>query len=364
MTTIRNAGYKDFGPDTSKVPSSLGGPKYSFGSRFDGIPFDHPALSARRRLVERDNCQPTFYNPPSTLGTAPGVKINPPHSSRIAATGKASLSSSKETPRDPSIKMNIPGPIMMRQQERSQNAVDIAPGPGAYDAVEAYNYAHPSLVKSIGGVATDYKQGNEKGAPGPGAYNPRLLGRIPGPVLKAQTARRYQPIEKKPVVRDTGDNFREIQMKTARPTFGKGQRGDLAPKTITPGPDAYQRIEGDWKGKPIDPDKETCKFGMKTSKFFQANKYPGPGTYDINHTPYGEPAFSMGTSARTGPVAPMYTDSYYYPKNLFPGPAVSFTMEPRQYEYKKSKYPGPGMYDIPDTVGIIPEYLLNGGVSD
>jgi hypothetical protein len=55
----------------------------------------------------------------------------------------------------------------------------------------------------------------------------------------------------------------------------------------------------------------------------------------------------------------MYTDKYYLPKNLFTGLSIGFTNEVRETEGKKSKYPGPGTYDIPDTVGIIPEYLLH-----
>eukprot|EP00826_Nyctotherus_ovalis_P056248 TRINITY_DN7555_c0_g1_i1.p1 TRINITY_DN7555_c0_g1~~TRINITY_DN7555_c0_g1_i1.p1 ORF type:complete len:286 (+),score=67.08 TRINITY_DN7555_c0_g1_i1:874-1731(+) len=285
----------------------------------------------------------------------------------MAATGKAALASDRSTarPKEPVVVMKekIQGPVMVRPQERAQNVADISPGPGAYDAIEAYNYAHPGLAKSIGGVVIDYKQGAVRGSPGPGAYNPKRLGTIPGPKIMAKTERQFQPVEKKFNIKDTGDENLQVPKKAMRPTFGKGQRGDLAPKSITPGPDAYQRIEAEWRGKDTDPDKEACTFGMKTSKFYQPNKYPGPGAYHLGWAPYDGPAFSMGGAPRVGPAAPMYTDRYYYPKDLYPGSAISFTMEPRPYEYKKSKYPGPGMYDIPDTVGIIPEYLLNGNAS-
>jgi len=364
VTTVRNTGYKDLGPDTSKVPSSLSGPKYSFGTRFDGIPFDHPALSARRKLVERDQCQPQSYCPESTIGKAPGIKINPPHSTRAIPPEKITRGTDRSQDSPIMMKDKIPGPVMVRPQEKIQNPIDIAPGPGAYNVIEAYKYAHPGLIKSIGGVASDSKQGNVRGVPGPGAYDPKLMQRIPGPKIMAQSARRIQSIEKKSLLKDTGDSITKVPMKTERATFGKSERGDLCPKTITPGPDAYQQIDTDWRGKKVDPDKEICKFGMKTSKFYQTNNYPSPGHYKINYVPYGGPGFSMGTGARTGPVAPKYTDQYYYPKDLYPGPAVSFTIEPRSYECKKSKYPGPGMYDIADTVGIIPDYLLNGRVSE
>jgi hypothetical protein len=66
------------------------------------------------------------------------------------------------------------------------------------------------------------------------------------------------------------------QIKPLRGTFGRAQRSELTTKVNTPGPDAYQRIEIRSKK---NSNAELCTFGMKTTKFFQANKNPAPNAY-------------------------------------------------------------------------------------
>ncbi len=65
---------KEPGPGAFDIPSGPVGPSFSFGNRFDGIPFDHPALRLRTQLVRREVSQPDFVALPSTIGTSTGVK--------------------------------------------------------------------------------------------------------------------------------------------------------------------------------------------------------------------------------------------------------------------------------------------------
>jgi len=57
-----------------EVPLKPSGPQYSFGNRFDGIPFDHPAFVMRATLMKRNNRQPEFRDLPTTIGNSTGVK--------------------------------------------------------------------------------------------------------------------------------------------------------------------------------------------------------------------------------------------------------------------------------------------------
>ena len=104
--------------------SNLGGPKFSFGNRFDGIPFDHPALSARRQLKKKEYKQPEFRNFPSTVGTAPGTKFNPPRS--ITAIGSARELGFKDPlgpgSHDPIMHEKVPTYIMAKPQERPKTS--------------------------------------------------------------------------------------------------------------------------------------------------------------------------------------------------------------------------------------------------
>jgi len=70
----RNAGALEPGPGAVDIPSTLAGTKFSFGNRFDGIPFDHPAFQRRRKLLEKEEKHPQLIALPSLIGKGPGVK--------------------------------------------------------------------------------------------------------------------------------------------------------------------------------------------------------------------------------------------------------------------------------------------------
>eukprot|EP00826_Nyctotherus_ovalis_P052366 TRINITY_DN6625_c0_g1_i1.p1 TRINITY_DN6625_c0_g1~~TRINITY_DN6625_c0_g1_i1.p1 ORF type:complete len:291 (+),score=43.50 TRINITY_DN6625_c0_g1_i1:356-1228(+) len=284
------------------------------------------------------------------IGTAPGVKIDPP----CTAIPPAKLSVGPGA-YNPTLKENVPTHIMgkagVKQQGRYYTMAS-TPGPGSYQPDASFNYLHSGLSKSMGGVLVEPGQQLAKETPGPGAYNPQSQPNTTGPKIKARTVSQVKALEKKVAAKE---RQYATSPKPLRPTFGRAQRGELAPKLVTPGPDAYQRVEV----KSVSADKESCKFGMKTGKFFQANKNPGPDTYYPFELQDEGLAYSIGRGSRANQKARLYTDQYYLPKNLFPGPSIGFTRETRQSEGKKSRYPGAGTYNIPDTVGIIPEYLLH-----
>ena len=347
---------KELNVNSSKSPSDLGGFKYTFGARSYDIPFDSKRLNNFRRLAKRKEPQPELYCPPDTIGKSPGVKLDPPrtHTSvnKTFSLGPGSY--------DLIGTNKVPTYIMKKPKEQLRSS-STAPGPGSYFQ-DGYmdnlmNYLHPPLTKSMGRNFLPLKRATSKDAPGPGSYDPKPLTRITGPKIKPQTATRLRPIEKERQI-----NIKEGKKekpKVNKRTFGTSVRSDVAPKIITPGPDAYQRIDTDWEQsrKSTGVDKERCTFGVKTMKFFQTNKNPAPNAYAYEHTTSGF-AYSIGKAQRKGCQVPIYNENYYNIKNLYPGPIVTIGNEKREYITTKPKYPGPGTYNIPGTVGVIPSYLV------
>ena len=344
--------------DTSKLRSNLGGPKYSFGARFDGIPLDHPALSARRKLVDKDDHQPEYRLLPSSIGESTSVKFNPPRLSTAGEFNKVIVGPGRY---DPKAVEKIQTHLMIRPQQRPQT-ISQTPGPGEYKPEDVLRYLHPGFSKSIGGVIPVSQQSTARDNPGPGSYNPAFARRTIGPKMMARTMSQIKVEDKKPLMSGKYNSMSQIKPKIERPTFSKASRGEPPAKLITPGPDAYQDIEADWITNRSNTafDKESCKFGMKTGKFYQTNKNPGPGSYEYYYPFYNGLYYSFGKGPRGDQGNICYTDKYYDLNDIYKKPGISFPCDLKESEFKKSKYPGPGTYNIPDTVGIIPEYLLNG----
>eukprot|EP01022_Parablepharisma_sp_SALTPOND_P004840 TRINITY_DN121097_c0_g1_i1.p1 TRINITY_DN121097_c0_g1~~TRINITY_DN121097_c0_g1_i1.p1 ORF type:complete len:544 (+),score=34.02 TRINITY_DN121097_c0_g1_i1:1336-2967(+) len=354
--SAKSTAFKEPGPGAFDIPTNIGGPKFSFGNRFDGISFDHPALKMRRHLIQREEKQPEFLALPSTIGKGAGVKLDPPRTKqptdKSLAVGPGSYN---------------PKPVTLAQsysmlgRPAARAATAMVPGPGEYAPEKALSYIYPVMTKNIREDILETKQGAASEVPGPGAYDPRPLDKIKGPRMMPKTASPIKPVERerKINVRDSPSEESSTLKRIDKNTFGKAQRGELAIKTITPGPDAYQRIETDWRKKQDESTmgKESCTFGMKTMKFFQPNTNPGPGNYAADMIPNG-PYYSVGKGPRSGQEFPIYTDNYYDAPNILPGPTITFGGERKQTETKKSKYPGPGTYNIPSTIGEIPTYLL------
>lgn len=352
---------KELDVDHSKLPSYLGGIKYTFSSRPDAIPFDNKRLREFRRLAKKDEPQPELYCFHSSIGKSPGVKLDPlrTHVSVNKSFGPGPGS------HNPIETFNVPTYIMKQTKEQLRS-VSTAPGPGSYFQDNYMDnlmtFLHPPLAKSMGRNCPFVKKTASKDFPGPGTYYPDSIRRITGPKIMSRTTTQLKPVEKKQQM-----NLREIKPKERNSaktkvnngTFGKSLRSELAAKTVTPGPDAYQRMDNDWQQshKSVEMNRETCTFGVKTMKFFQKNKNPAPNTY-VYETASNGFSYSIGKANRKGYQAPIYNENYYDTKNLYPGPSVTIGNEKREYTTTKSKYPGPGTYNVPGTVGVIPAYLL------
>ena len=139
----------------------------------------------------------------------------------------------------------------------------------------------------------------------------------------------------------------------------------MVSKTKLPGPGNYV-ITGDF-----EKGKENPKFhmGIKTSGFMGKNlDMPGPGEYvtDVIPIHHSNVAHFIGTSVRSDlGVGKAY---------MYPGPGeyeaqIDSTMDPRiriagtfgtqkkDTVVKKTFAPGPGSYDLPASVGLMPQYL-------
>ena len=124
---------------------------------------------------------------------------------------------------------------------------------------------------------------------------------------------------------------------------------------MTPAPTAYQNNPVETRKKKEEV-KERCTFGMKTLRFFNPNKNPGPGTHNPEFVATSGLFFSVGKGSRSNQVLPIYTDRFYDVQNIFPGGKIGFGSEKKQKEMKKSRFPGPGTYNISGLLGDLPAY--------
>eukprot|EP00831_Metopus_contortus_P043733 TRINITY_DN3509_c0_g1_i4.p1 TRINITY_DN3509_c0_g1~~TRINITY_DN3509_c0_g1_i4.p1 ORF type:complete len:271 (-),score=23.67 TRINITY_DN3509_c0_g1_i4:13-825(-) len=238
----------------------------------------------------------------------------------------------------------------------------VVPGPGEYEVDTAMSYFSSGMAKTMSGRWTEKKLQPGGVGPGPTTYNISTSTKyIPGPrIVKHSTKPRAPKQRERSVnfVRSISD-VRNAETST-HGTFGKGPRSEVAPKTITPAPNAYQ--SGYKESLPsTDPDqfaKESCTFGMKTIKCFQSNNNPGPGAHYYDPPLSTGPQYSFGTGHRSHMENKTFTDQYYKPSTMFSGPHATFGQDPRSSDFGKSKYPGPGSYNLPNYVGEIPKYLL------
>ncbi len=108
---------------------------------------------------------------------------------------------------------------------------------------------------------------------------------------------------------------------------------------------------------------DRCTFGMKTMKFYELNKNPGPGAHNYELPVNTGPRCAIGRARRTTHNKTFYTDQYYDAPCILAATKItyasvlmlihSFGNEQRSSELKKSKYPGPGSYNIASTVGYL-----------
>jgi hypothetical protein len=156
-TLIKNKPIKEL-EIAIKIPEEFTGSKYSFGSRSE----DYPILKKRRQLITKEEGQPQFYTFPSSIGSAPGVKIDP---SRSAITFVAHKPFIGPGSYDLIVKEKVSSHIMVKlsgkRHERSKTMTN-TPGPGSCQNDISFNYLHPGFSKSMGGVLAEIGRNSKK----------------------------------------------------------------------------------------------------------------------------------------------------------------------------------------------------------
>lgn len=109
--------------------------------------------------------------------------------------------------------------------------------------------------------------------------------------------------------------------------------------------------------------------GSKTGNFLGKNMdMPGPGEYETDVIPihHSNVAYFIGTGVRSDlgvGKAYMYPGPGEYNQDVDPKMepvlriAGTFGLEKKNTAVKKNFAPGPGSYDLPSTVGLMPQYL-------
>ena len=305
----------------------------------------------RRRLVpESRNC-PQYRILPNVMGTSPSPKISPPRSkSRIS--GNSQVGPGSYYPR---LLDKVQTYKIVKSDKPIRDPTE-SPGPFDYTPEKSFNYLYSGLSKSISGILRIQKQHKSKNYPGPGSYNAKSMDRIKGPKLmpKVEINKKIPEIKKKIKL----DTTTPSRVRGKLETFGKAQRDGLVSKSITPGPDSYHIDTSCYWKRGLLNGSNCCTFGVKSSDLFKVANIPGPGAYGKD-TCNEEIGYTIGKALRQPPETAMYTDMYYDQPNIYPSPRISFGVEKKTDKLKLSKYPGPGSYNIPDTVGKIPKYLIN-----
>ncbi len=159
------------GPGDFVLPQPKSGAAFSFGDRFDGIQIDHPAIKARRQLVRREEHQPQFIDPPSLMGSSPGVKISPlPRRGKRNVLLDRSVGPGSYEPKEFEYSEKY---TIARREAKKRRETEESPGPGDYNPETAISYLFSAVGLTISSVKHEpEKKDPAKDTPGPGAYDP------------------------------------------------------------------------------------------------------------------------------------------------------------------------------------------------
>ena len=148
-------------------------------------------------------------------------------------------------------------------------------------------------------------------------------------------------------------------------SIGNSLRAEIIPRTKVPGAGTYA-IKGEF-----EKSQERPKFhmGVKTEGFMGRNlDFPGAGEYETDVIPvhHSNVAHFIGTSVRSDlgvGKAYMYPGPGEYEADV--DPTMDFTLRKcgtfgttaKDTKIKKTFAPGPASYEIPSSVGTMPQYL-------
>mmetsp|Transcript_192 Transcript_192/g.173 ORF Transcript_192/g.173 Transcript_192/m.173 type:complete len:444 (-) Transcript_192:33-1364(-) len=194
----------------------------------------------------------------------------------------------------------------------------------------------------------------DSGAPGPGAYQPRLSDTAPSFSVGTGARSSFTNVKKSPGPGEYDPQNPALIEKFSK--VGTGKRPPLSVPTHTPGPGAYQ-VESTIGGP---------KFGMsgRRTDLKTTEQVPGPGAYDptINYVVKDSTHIGIGTgqrsnSSRNRPNNVPGPGNYNFYNKKVQGPYWSFGKDPRNKETFDDD-PGPGQYEIPSTIADVPKYLM------
>lgn len=193
----------------------------------------------------------------------------------------------------------------------------------------------------------------DSGAPGPGAYQPRLSETTPSFSVGTGSRSSFINVKKSP---GPGEYEPKVPAHVSRTSnFGTGARPPLTVPKFTPGPGAYG----------LDSTLSGPKYGMSGRRIDlkTSDQVPGPGQYEptISYAISDSKSHVIGTGQRSNLGRTR--------ANNFPGPGSyyndkkaktqtwSFGKDPKHKEIFEDE-PGPGQYEIPPSVPDVPKYLL------
>lgn len=242
-------------------------------------------------------------------------------------------------------------------------------GPGEYKnmvGMAESNY----LAKSILGGALHPVSKKDDDVPGPAAYTLNPIHTIPGFVIKPADSKSLKEVDKSkdPVGPQRYNPVNPNHKKSDhnhKGTIGNAERGEMVAAVNVPGPGKYI-IQSDF-----DKAVEHPRFhmGVRVTGITGKNMdQPGPGEYETDVIPahHSNITHFIGTSVRS--------DLGIGKAYMFPGPGeyeaqIDSAMDPRiriagtfgtdkkDTVIKKTFAPGPGSYDLPNSVGLMPQYL-------
>ena len=144
--------------------------------------------------------------------------------------------------------------------------------------------------------------------------------------------------------------------------IGSGTRDDPKPSSFfAPPPTSYELMGQFEKAKANPKFHMGIKVGGRGNKNFDM---PGPGEYETDVAPLNNinVAHVVGTSLRgdlgVGKAHLFPGPGEYETRGRIDGAAVGFGTEMKKNKLKKTFEPGPGSYDLADTIGHLPKYVL------
>ncbi|CAD8076946.1 unnamed protein product [Paramecium sonneborni] len=335
FTTAKEASPRDteIGPGSYNLSDQKKAPAFTFQSRFDSIG--------------------------NEIMKTPGpgnYEIEHPHTNRPKNKG---FSTSQRTNM---LLSNHPGPgsyelekpkfltnIKFPKSQRNINWSQIGPGPGAFDL---------NLPKNQGftfGSKTN-QQIDRSNVPGPGSYNTDVADgkfkRIYGTKIgkSERNSQNFQKIGPSPLDYDVSN----YKYPTRHASFNKAMRPSMISTERTPGPGAYVIETKLKKNGPIIPKASKDEIHMEN--------LPGPGKYNPNDS-------MISNKAPSYPIAKKYhkpqessllgPGRYNIPRDINDGPKYTFPTLEKSMEKKSIDLNQSHCYEIQQTVGYIPQYILH-----